>query len=96
MKVTPKSLAALPHSGKPPVARPLTPCKDPFIHTYAIIAHADGEIDIPESHFGLDMASLGMLVGVADRFACDAIRLITNDSRQLPASALHDEAVLGL
>ena len=96
MKVTPKALAALAHSGKSPVAGPLTACEDLRIHTYSIIAHADSEIGIAKSDFGLNMASLCVLVRVADRLACDAISLVTNDGSQLAGPALHDHAVLRL
>jgi hypothetical protein len=94
MEVTPKTLTALAHSGQPPVARPLTPCEDLSIHTYSIITHADSEIGIAESHFDLNVAGLCMLVRVADRFACDTISLVTNDSSQLAGPALHAHAVL--
>jgi putative oxidoreductase len=53
-----KALAALAHSGKSPVAGPLTTCEDLRIHTYSIIAHADGEIGIAKSDFALNMAGL--------------------------------------
>ena len=96
VEMTPKAVAAFAHSGKSPVAGPLTPCEDLRIHTYSIIAHADSEIDIAKSDFGLNMAGLCMLVGVADRFACDAISLVTNDGSQLSAPALHDYSVLRL
>jgi hypothetical protein len=94
MEVTPKALAALAHSGNSPVAGPLTPREDLRIHTYPIIAHADGEIGSTESDFGLNMAGLCMLVRVADRFAHDATSLVTNDDGQLAGRALHDYAVL--
>jgi hypothetical protein len=58
MEMTRKALAALAHSGKSPVAGPLTPCKDLRIHTYSIIAHADSEIGITESDFDLNMGGL--------------------------------------
>ena len=93
MKVTPEALAALAHSGKSPMARPLTPCEDLGIHTYSIIAHADGEIGIAESDFDLDLAGRCMLIRVADRFACDVIGLVTNDGSQLARPALHEYAV---
>ena len=96
MEVTPKALTALAHSGKSPVARPLTSSQNRRIHAYSIIAHADGELGIAKDDFGLDMTALCMLVGVADRFARDAISLVTNDGSQLAAPALHDQAVLGL
>jgi hypothetical protein len=94
MEMTRKALAALAHSGKSPVAGPLTPCKDLKIHTYSIIAHADSEIGITESDFDLNMGGLCMLVRVADRFACDAISLVTNDGSQLAGPALHEYAIL--
>jgi hypothetical protein len=94
MEVTPETLAALAHSGKAPVAGPLAPCEDLRIHTYPIIAHADSEIGITESDFGLNMSGLCMLVRVADRFAYDATSLVTNDNSQLAGRALHDYAVL--
>jgi hypothetical protein len=96
MEAPPKALAALAHSGKSPVAGPLTPCEDLRFHTCSIIAHADSEIGIAKSDFGLDLARLCMLVRVADRFACDAIGLVTNDGSQLAGPALHDYAVLRL
>jgi hypothetical protein len=55
LKVTPKALAALAHSGKSPVAGPLAPCEDLRIHSYSIIAHPDCEIGIAKSDFGLDL-----------------------------------------
>jgi hypothetical protein len=94
MEVTPKALAALVHSGKSPVAGPLTTCEDLRVQTYSIIAHPDREIGIAKSDFGLYMAGLCMLVGVADRFACDAISLVTNYGSQLAGPTLHDCAVL--
>jgi hypothetical protein len=94
MEVTPKARAALAHAGKSPVAGPLTPCEDLRIHTCSIIAHADSEIGITESDFGLDMAGLCMLVRVADRFAYDVTSLVTNDDSQLAGPALHHYAVL--
>jgi len=94
MEVTPKALAALAHSWKSPVAGPLTTCEDLGIHTYSIIAHADGEIGIPKSDFGLNMACLCMLVRVADRLASDAISFVANDGSQLAGPAFHDYAVL--
>ena len=94
MEVPPKARAALAHSGKSPMAGPLSPCEDLRIHPYPVIAHADSEIGITESDFGLNMARLCMLVRVADRFAHDATRLVTNDNSQLAGRALHDYAVL--
>ena len=94
MEVTAKSLTALAHSGKSPVARPLTACEDLRIHTNSIIAHADGEIGITESDFDLNMPGLCMLVRVADRFTCDATSLVTNDDRQFTGPTLHVYAVL--
>jgi len=96
MEVTPKALAALAHSGKSPVAGPLTPCEDLRIRTYSIIAHTNREIGVAKSDFGLNKAGLCMLARVADRFACDAISLVANDGRQLAGPALHDYAVLRL
>jgi len=96
MEVTPKALAALAHSGKSPVPGPLTTCENLGIHTYSIIAHADSEIGIAKSDFGLNMAGLCMLVRVADRFARNAISLVTNDGSQLAGPALHDRAVFRL
>jgi hypothetical protein len=96
VEATAKAFAALPHSGKSPVAAPLTMSEDLGIHTYSIIAHADGEIGIAKRDFGPNMAGLCMLVRVADRFACDAISLVTNDGSQLAGPALHDYAVLRL
>ena len=93
MEVTPKALAALAHSGKSPVAGPLTPCEDLRVHTYSIIAHADSEIGIAKSDFGLNIAGRCMLIRVAERFAYDVISLVTNDSSQLAGPALHDYAV---
>ena len=94
MKVTAKALAALAHAGKSPVTGPVTPCEDFWIHTYSIVAHADGEIGIPKNDFGLNMASLCMLVRVADRLAYDATSLVANDNSQLAGLPLHDYAVL--
>ena len=96
MEMTPEALAALAHSRKSPVAGPLTRYEDPRIHTHSIIAHADGEIGIANRDFDFDMAGLCMLVGVADRFACNAISLVTNDGSQLAEPALYDYAVLWL
>jgi len=96
MEMTPEALAALAHSRKSPVAGPSTRYEDPRIHTHSIIAHADGEIGIANSDFDFDMAGLCMLVGVADRFARNAISLVTNDGSQLAGPALHDYAVLWL
>ena len=96
VELTPKALAALAHSGKSPVAGPLTLCEDLGIHAYSIIAHADREIASPKDDLDLDMAGLCMLVRVADRFARDAISLVTNDGSQLAGPALHDYAVLRL
>jgi len=78
------------------VAGPLTTCEDLSIYTYSIIAHADSEIGIAKSDFGLNMAGLCMLIRVADRFACNAISLVTNDGSQLAGPALHDYAVVRL
>ena len=94
MEVTPESLTALAHSGKSPVTGPLTTCEDLRIHTNSIIAHADSEIGIAKSDFGLNMAGLCMLVRVADRLARDAISLVTNDASQLAGPAFHDYPVL--
>jgi hypothetical protein len=94
VEVTSNALAALAHSRKPPVTRPLTPRKDLRIHANSVIAHSDSEIGIAKSDFGLNMAGLRMLVRIADRFACDAISLITNDGGQLAAPTLHDYAIL--
>src|ERR1700677_3776273 len=96
VEVTPEALAALAHSGKSPVAGPLTTGEDLRIHTYSIIAHANSETGIAEGDFRLDTASLCMLVCVADRFTCDAISLVTNDGTKLAGPALHDYAVLRL
>jgi len=96
MQMTPKALAALAHSGKSPVAGPLTPCEDLRIRTYSIIAYTNREIGIAKSDFGLDMAGLCMLIRVADRFACNAISLVTNDGSQLAGPAFHDYAILNL
>ena len=83
MEMTPKALAALAHSGKSPMAGPLSTCEDLRVHTYPVIPHADGEIGIAESDLGLDMAPLGMLVCIADRFPCDAVSLVARDGGQL-------------
>src|SRR5271168_1484677 len=96
MEVTAKALAALAHSGKSPMTGPLTTCEDLGIHTSPIIAHADREIACAESHFGLNMGCLCMLMRVADRFACYAISLVTNHGIQLSGPAFHDYAVLRL
>ena len=96
MELTRKALAALAHAGKSPVAGPLTTCEDLRINTYPIIAHANSEIGIAKSDFGLNMAGLCMLIRVAERFACDAISLVTNDGSQLAGLALHDYAILRL
>jgi hypothetical protein len=96
MEVTLKALAAFAHSGKSPVAAPLTTSEDLGIHTYSIIAHANKEIGIAKSDFGLNMGGLCMLVRVADRFACDAISLVANDGSQLAGPALHNYVVLRL
>ena len=94
MEAAAAALAALAHSGKSPVAGALTACEDRSIYTYSIIAHADGEIGIPKNDLGLNMASLCVLVRVADRLAYDAISLVANDNSQLAGLPLHDYAVL--
>lgn len=96
MKVTPKSRAALAHSGESPVAGPLTPREDLRINPYSIIAHADSEIHIVKSHLGLNMAGLCMLVRIANCFASDAKGLVTNDGSHLASPALHDYSILRL
>ncbi len=78
------------------MAAPLPPCEDLGIHADTIIAHADGEIDIAEGHFGLDMAGLCMLVRIADSLAGDAVSLVTNFGSQIAPPALDDDAVLRL
>jgi hypothetical protein len=56
MEMTAKALAPFSHSGQSPVAGSLTPCEDLCIYTYSIIAHADREIGIAKSDFGLNFA----------------------------------------
>lgn len=88
MQVAPKALAALAHPGKSPVAGPLTTSEDLGRHTYAIIAHPDRKIGTTKRNLDLYMASLRMLVRVADRFANDAISLVTNDNTQVSGPTL--------
>ena len=93
-ELTSKALTALAHSGKSPVAGPLTSSEDLGGHTYSIITYPDREIGIAKSDFNLYTAGLRMLVRVVDRFAYDAKSLITNDGAQLAGPAIHDYAVL--
>jgi len=95
MEAAAAALAALVHSGKSPVAGTLTECEDLSIYTYSIIAHADGEIGILKNDFGLNMASLCVLVRVAEGLAYDATSLVANDNGQLARPPFHDYAVLG-
>jgi hypothetical protein len=94
METPSKALATLAHSGKSPMARPLTTSENLGVHTYSIIAYPDREIGLAKSNFGLYMAGLRMLVRVVDRFAYDAKNVVTNNGTQLSWPALHDHAVL--
>ena len=78
------------------MAGPLTTCENLSVYTNSVIEHADREIGIAKSDFGLDMAGLCMLVCIVDRLARNAISLVTNDGSQLAGPALHDRTVLRL
>ena len=74
----------------------LTTGEDRRVDTDPVVPYTYDQIWIPKSDFNLNMAGLGVLIRVADRLACDAIGLVTNDGSQLSRSALHDYAVLSL